>query len=208
MLLQIMEDGQLSDAKGRKVDFRNTIILMTSNVGADVIGRSTALGFAKKRDTAQTEQEAYTEMKDKVLGELKRIFRPEFLNRIDGMMVFHALTQEQIKDIVDLEVDKVRERLSEHRLALRLTDKAREYLAEKGYDPSLGARPLRRVIQSEVEDALSEGVLADRFHEGDLVVVSVEDGELVFEPEEDQGDLTESELGNGEATSVLEPVLS
>jgi ATP-dependent Clp protease ATP-binding subunit ClpC len=208
MLLQIMEDGQLSDAKGRKVDFRNTIVLMTSNVGADVIGRSTSLGFAIKRDTAQTEREAYTEMKDKVLGELKRIFRPEFLNRIDGMMVFHALNQEQIKAIVDLEIKKVRERLSEHQLSLRLTDVAREYLAEEGYDPSLGARPLRRVIQAEVEDALSEGMLAGRFHEGDLVVVSVEDGELVFQAEGTEEALPATEMENGEAPPMLETVLS
>ena len=119
MLLQIMEDGQLSDAKGHKVDFHNSIILMTSNVGADVIGRSTALGFARSRDVAQDEREAYEEMKEKVLGELKRIFRPEFLNRIDGTVVFHALNQEQIKQIVDLEMDKVRERLAEFEIRLR-----------------------------------------------------------------------------------------
>jgi ATP-dependent Clp protease ATP-binding subunit ClpC len=208
MLLQIMEDGHLSDAKGRKVDFRNTIILMTSNVGADVIGRSTSLGFATKRDTAQNEREAYEEMKDKVLGELKRIFRPEFLNRIDGVMVFHALNQEQTKAIVDLEVEKVHERLSELQLSLRLTDQAREYLAEKGYDPSLGARPLRRVIQTEVEDALSEGVLAGRFHEGDLVVILVENGELVFQTEEMDEGLPATEMENGEAPPVLESVLS
>ena len=208
MLLQIMEDGQLSDAKGRKVDFRNTIILMTSNVGADVIGRSTSLGFATKRNTAQDEREAYQDMKDKVLGELKRIFRPEFLNRIDGVMVFHALNQEQIKAIVDLEVEKVHARLSEHQLSLKLTDQAREYLAEKGYDPSLGARPLRRVIQAEVEDALSEGVLAGRFHEGDRVVIAVENGELVFQPEKTDEGLSATEMENGEAPPVLETVLS
>ncbi|MGC9334105.1 MAG: AAA family ATPase, partial [Anaerolineae bacterium] len=169
MLLQIMEDGQLSDAKGRKVDFRNTIILMTSNVGAEVIGRSTKLGFAAVRETDVTEDDAYNEMKDKVLGELKRRFRPEFINRLDGIMVFHALTQEQIEQIVDLEVDKVRRRLAEHDLNLRLTDEARRYLAEKGYDPNLGARPLRRVIQAEVEDALSEGMLAGDYGQGDVV---------------------------------------
>jgi ATP-dependent Clp protease ATP-binding subunit ClpC len=208
MLLQIMEDGQLSDAKGRKVDFRNTIILMTSNVGADVIGRSTSLGFAIKRDQAQTEQEAYEEMKDKVLGELKRIFRPEFLNRIDGVMVFHALNREQIEAIVDLEVDKVQKRLSEHQLSLRLTDEARQYLAEKGYEPSLGARPLRRVIQMEVEDALSEGVLADRFHAGDMVLVSLEGGELVFDREGVDESLPVAEMGNGKVPPRLETVLS
>jgi ATP-dependent Clp protease ATP-binding subunit ClpC len=208
MLLQIMEDGHLSDAKGRKVDFRNTIVLMTSNVGADVIGRSTSLGFAIKRDAAQGDQEAYEEMRDKVLGELKRIFRPEFLNRIDGVMVFHALNQEQIKAIVDLEVEKVHARLSEHQLSLKLTDQARVYLAEKGYDPSLGARPLRRVIQAEVEDALSEGVLAGRFHEGDRVVIAVENGELVFQPEKTDEGLSATEMENGEAPPVLETVLS
>jgi ATP-dependent Clp protease ATP-binding subunit ClpC len=208
MLLQIMEDGHLSDAKGRKVDFRNTIVLMTSNVGADVIGRSTSLGFATKRDTAQGDRESYEEMKDKVLEALKRIFRPEFLNRIDGVMVFHALTREQIKAIVELEIDKVRERLSDHELSLRLTEEAREYLAEKGYDPNLGARPLRRVIQTEVEDALSEGVLADRFREGDTVILYIQDGELAFRPEEANDNLSVAEMENGEPPPRLETVLS
>jgi ATP-dependent Clp protease ATP-binding subunit ClpC len=206
MLLQIMEDGHLSDAKGRKVDFRNAIILMTSNVGADVIGRSTALGFARQRDAAQSEREEYDEMREKILGELKRIFRPEFMNRIDGVIVFHSLNQDHIKDIVDLEIDKVRHRLAEHELRLRLTDAAREYLAEEGYDPSLGARPLRRVIQTQVEDALSEGVLAGRFGEGDRVMVDVEDGELVFHADETGERLPAVE--NGEAPQALESVLN
>jgi ATP-dependent Clp protease ATP-binding subunit ClpC len=205
MLLQIMEDGQLSDAKGRKVDFRNTIILMTSNVGADVIGRSTSLGFTTRRDTAQTEVDAYEEMKDKVLTELKRIFRPEFLNRVDGIMVFHALNQEQINAIVDLEIAKVQERLSEHELTLHLTDQAREYLSQEGYDPNLGARPLRRVIQAKVEDALSEAVLAGEFSSGDSVVVSTKDGKLVFEKE---GEEAAAEMENGEASAELETVLN
>jgi ATP-dependent Clp protease ATP-binding subunit ClpC len=207
MLLQIMEDGQLSDAKGRKVDFRNSIILMTSNVGADVIGRSTALGFARKRDVAQTEREAYDEMKEKVLSELKRIFRPEFMNRIDGVIVFHALNREQIEEIVDLEMDKVCVRLAEYDMCLRLTDEAREYLAEKGYDPNLGARPLRRVIQAEVEDALSEELLAGRLEEGNLVVVDLEDGELVFHPEPAEESVQVVEMDNGEAPQTLETVL-
>jgi ATP-dependent Clp protease ATP-binding subunit ClpC len=208
MLLQIMEDGHLSDAKGRKVDFRNTIVLMTSNVGADVIGRSTALGFARSRNTAQTEQDAYEEMRDKVLAELKRIFRPEFLNRVDGVMVFHALNQEQITEIVELEVSKVRTRLAEHDLDLRLTDAARLYLAEKGYDPNLGARPLKRVIQTEVEDALSEGVLAGRFSAGDLVLVDTQDDELVFRTEEAEESVPLVELENGEPPHSLETVLN
>ena len=206
MLLQIMEEGQLSDAKGHKVDFRNTVILMTSNVGAEVIGRQTKLGFATAGSAAQTELEDYEEMKDKVLTELRRLFRPEFLNRLDGVMVFHALTREQIKEIVDLEVGKVGRRLAEHGLSLRLTEETRGYLAEKGYDSKLGARPLRRVIQTEVEDALSEGMLAGDFGEGDLVTVGVEDGELTFETTPAEETVTEAE--NGEAPSVLETVLS
>jgi ATP-dependent Clp protease ATP-binding subunit ClpC len=205
MLLQIMEDGQLSDAKGRKVDFRNSIILMTSNVGADVIGRSTALGFARHRDTTGDEQEAYDDMRDKVLAELKRVFRPEFMNRIDGVIVFHALSREHIHDIVDLEIDKVCRRLHDHGLGLGLTDEAREYLGEKGYDPNLGARPLRRVIQTEVEDALSEGVLAERFGEGDFVTVDVEDGELAFRAEASQD---AAGVEDGEELQALETVLN
>ena len=207
MLLQIMEDGQLSDAKGRKVDFRNTIILMTSNVGADVIGRTTSLGFTTRRGADDSDQEDYDEMKDKVLGELKRIFRPEFLNRIDGVTVFHALSRDQIKAIVDLEIAKVCERLSDHELSLQLTDEAQEYLAEKGYDPNLGARPLRRVIQSEVEDTLSEGVLEGRFSEGDTVIAYMQDGQIAFRPQETEETVDAAEMENGEAPPVLETVL-
>jgi ATP-dependent Clp protease ATP-binding subunit ClpC len=204
MLLQIMEDGQLSDAKGHKVDFRNTIILMTSNVGAEVIGRSTSLGFATKRSASESEQEDYDEMKDKVLGELKRIFRPEFLNRIDGVMVFHALNRDHIKAIVDLEIEKVCERLSGHELSLQLSDEAQEYLAEKGYDPKLGARPLRRVIQTEVEDTLSEGLLEGRFSEGDTVIAYVEDGEIAFRPREADENGDAAEVENDSAPPMLE----
>jgi ATP-dependent Clp protease ATP-binding subunit ClpC len=204
MLLQIMEDGHLSDAKGRKVDFRNAIILMTSNVGADVIGRSMTLGFARNRDAAHTEQQAYDEMKDKVLAELKRHFRPEFMNRIDSVVVFHALNQDHIMEIVDLEIDKVCERLSEYEMCLRLTDPARAYLAEKGYDANLGARPLKRVIQSEVEDSLSEELLAGRLMEGQLVLVDVEDGALVFHAEESEDETPVAEVENGEESQSLE----
>jgi len=204
MLLQIMEDGHLSDAKGHKVDFRNTIILMTSNVGADVIGRSMALGFARNRDTAQGEQEAYSDMRDKVLAELKRIFRPEFMNRVDAVVVFHALNREQIIEIVDLEAKKVQKRLEEYGVDLRLTEQARDYLGQKGYDPNLGARPLRRVIQTEVEDVLSEAMLAGRFHHGDLVIVDEQDDKLVFRAEQRADDNPVS----GEETEPLEAILS
>ncbi len=211
MLLQIMEDGHLSDAKGRKVDFRNAIILMTSNVGADVIGRSMALGFATKRDSAQTEREAYDDMKDKVLAELKRVFRPEFMNRIDGTIVFHALNRDHIADIVDLEIEKVCLRLAEYDMRLKLTDAARGYLAEKGYDPNLGARPLRRVIQAEVEDSLSEELLAGGLSRGGFVTVDLENGELVFRAKQSMDVASEDasivEVGNGEASQALESML-
>jgi ATP-dependent Clp protease ATP-binding subunit ClpC len=210
MLLQIMEDGHLSDAKGRKVDFRNTIVLMTSNVGAEVIGRTMGLGFGRQRETAKNEMEAYGDMKDKVLGELKRVFRPEFLNRIDATIVFHALNREHIKRIVDLEIKKVCDRLTEYDLCLQLTDAAREYLAEKGYDPNLGARPLRRIIQTEVEDALSESMLAGSFQGSNLLVVDLDkDGEgLAFRPATVEENVSPIKLGNGEKPQTLETVLN
>jgi ATP-dependent Clp protease ATP-binding subunit ClpC len=130
------------------------------------------------------------------------------LNRIDGVMVFHALNREHIKAIVDLEIDKVRERLSSHGLSLELSEEAQEYLAEEGYDPKLGARPLRRVIQTEVEDTLSEGVLEGRFGEGDTVIAYVEDGKIAFRAKESEADADAAEVKNGEAPPVLETVLN
>jgi len=178
MLLQIMEDGHLSDAKGHKVDFRNTIIIMTSNIGAELINRQAFLGFAVSRDEAKTQEEAYREMKKKLLAELKRTFRPEFLNRVDGVMVFKALTKEEIKQIVDLELNKVRERLEEQKIKLEVSEVAKEHLAQEGYDTNFGARPLKRVIQRLVEDPLSEGLLTGEFQEGDTVLADLEDGEV------------------------------
>jgi ATP-dependent Clp protease ATP-binding subunit ClpC len=181
MLLQIMEDGHLSDAKGKRVDFRNAILILTSNVGADLINREMGLGFSVARDEPKTEVENYAKMKDKVMSELKRTFRPEFLNRVDGTMVFHALTREEIKQIVDLELDKVRERLGEQQLILEASEEAKGYLADEGYDPHFGARPLRRVIQHKVEDVLSEGILAGEFRSGDTVLVNYCDDQVVLE---------------------------
>ncbi len=180
MLLQIMEDGHLSDAKGKRVDFRNAILILTSNVGADLINRETSLGFNLAQDEARNEAERYEKMKEKVMEELKRTFRPEFLNRLDGTMVFHALNREEIKQIVDLELDKVRERLAEQQLTLEVTEEAKEYLADEGYDPNFGARPLRRVVQNKVEDALSEGILAGEFQTGDTVQVDYRDGKITL----------------------------
>jgi ATP-dependent Clp protease ATP-binding subunit ClpC len=178
MLLQIMEDGHLSDAKGHKVDFRNTIIIMTSNIGAELISRQTSLGFAVSRDEAKTQEEAYEEMKEKLLAELKRTFRPEFLNRVDGVMVFKALTKEEIEQIVDLELNKVRKRLEEQQIELEVSKAAKEHLAQEGYDTNFGARPLKRVIQRLVEDPLSERLLTGEFQEGDNVLAHFEDGEM------------------------------
>jgi ATP-dependent Clp protease ATP-binding subunit ClpC len=180
MLLQIMEEGHLSDARGRKVDFRNAIIIMTSNIGADLIKRQTSLGFAPKRDEEQDQDRTYEEMREKLMNQLKRVFRPEFLNRTDATIVFKSLTKEEIKEIVDLELNKVRERLVEHEISLDVTDAAKTHLADEGYNPEYGARPLRRVIQYRVEDVLSDALLSGQFESGDTIVVVVEDDEIVL----------------------------
>ncbi len=180
MLLQIMEEGHLSDAKGKKVNFQNAIIIMTSNIGADLIKRQTSLGFAIKRDDSVTEQLAYDEMRKKLTEALKRVFRPEFLNRLDGTIVFRALTKDEIKQIVALEVSKVQVRVSEHQIKLELTSDASDKLAELGYDPDMGARPLRRVIQNKVEDVLSDGLLSGKFRPNEIVRIDLQDGEIVL----------------------------
>ncbi len=175
MLLQIMEEGHLSDAKGHKVDFRNAIIVMTSNIGADEIRRQTALGFAYKRDEALEEQKIYEEMRKKLLDSLKKVFRPEFVNRLDAVIVFHALNKEHIKQIVTLELKKVSDRLTDHQISIRASNEAIQQLAEEGYDPDMGARPLRRIIQQKVEDPLSDAVLMGTFKDGETVLVDVND---------------------------------
>jgi ATP-dependent Clp protease ATP-binding subunit ClpC len=181
MLLQIMEEGHLSDAKGRKVDFRNAIIVMTSNIGADMIKKQTGLGFQTKRDEAMEEKLSYDEMRKKLNESLKRAFRPEFINRLDGTVIFRSLNKEDIQQIVRIELDKVAERLTEHELILTATDEALSALAEQGYDPDFGARPLRRVIQQRVEDPLSDKLLSGEFAHGDAIEVNIgEDGEIVL----------------------------
>ena len=177
-LLQIMEEGNLSDARGRKVDFRNTIVIMTSNIGAEMIKRGTGLGFVMPHDETADARRDYEEMREKLLKELKRIFRPEFLNRVDSVVVFHALSREEITQIVGLELDKVRTRLAEYDIGLEVAETAKALLAEEGYDEEYGARPLRRVIQNRIEDALSDAVLAGRFAAGDTVLVDAEEGEI------------------------------
>ncbi len=173
MLLQIMEEGHLSDARGRKVDFRNAIIIMTSNVGADMIKRQTSLGFNLKTDEELEERLAYNEMRKKLTNALKRTFRPEFINRVDATIIFRSLTQDDIRQIVSLELDKVAQRLEEYNIHLEATPAAIDRLSELGYDPEFGARPLRRVIQQKVEDPLSDGLLSGRFEEGATIVVDV-----------------------------------
>ena len=180
MLLQIMEDGHLSDAKGRKVDFRNTIIIMTSNVGAARLNKLQALGFGKARDEREKAKEAYAEIKEKVLEEMKRAFKPEFLNRIDKTLVFQPLTQENIREILDIQIKRLLPRLVEQRLDLTITDPAREKIAAEGYDPDFGARPLRRLVVSTIEDPLSEKLLSGDIVPGDSVIAEVEEGEIVL----------------------------
>ena len=180
ILLQIFDAGQLTDARGRRVDFRNSIIVMTSNLGSDLIKRDTSLGFAVKSDNAQTDNMAYERMKDKVMEEVKRFFRPEFLNRLDATIVFHALSREEIHQIVDLMMNMVRSELKDKDIDIELTEAAREHLAEKGFDPVLGARPLRRLIQNEVEDKLSDELLGGNIAEGDTAIVDLdEEGNVV-----------------------------
>jgi ATP-dependent Clp protease ATP-binding subunit ClpC len=179
MLLQIMEEGHLSDAKGRKVDFRNAIIVMTSNIGADMIKSQTSLGFQLKRDEAAAEQVSYDDMRKRLNDSLKRSFRPEFINRLDSVVIFRSLNKNDIEQIVSLELAKVAERLTEHNLTLHATPAALSALAEQGFDTEFGARPLRRVIQQRVEDPLSDRLLSGEFVNGDLVEVDISpEGEL------------------------------
>ena len=163
LLLQIFDDGHLTDAKGRRVDFRNSIIIMTSNIGAELIRKGTNIGFASRSDEAKTQEQTYERMKENLLGELKKAFRPEFLNRIDSVVVFHSLSKEQIRSIVDLMLGSVSQQLREKEIKLEVSEAAKDFIGEKGYDEVFGARPLRRVIQDMIEDKLSESVLREEF---------------------------------------------
>ncbi len=181
-LLQIMDDGRLTDGQGRTVDFKNTVIVMTSNVGADTIKREDQIGFAVRKDKATTQKHSYEDMKKKLQDELKNKFRPEFLNRLDEIIVFHELAKEQLRQIVDLMVKDLEKRMGEHKVGLELTDKAKDWLSEKGYDPVYGARPLRRTIERYVENPLSSQLLRAELKEGDTVKVDKdkEKDELTF----------------------------
>ena len=179
ILLQIFDDGHLTDAKGRKVDFRNAIIVMTSNIGADVIRKGSNMGFSLSHDELDARRRSYDSMKDKVLDQVKQFFRPEFLNRIDAQVVFHSLDRDHIRQIVDLMMHDVEKQLEEKQISIEVSDELRDYVGEKGYDESYGARPLRRVIQDLIEDKLSDDILSGKIAEGDTISVSLEDGEIV-----------------------------
>jgi len=181
MLLQILEDGKLTDAKGRSVDFRNTIVIMTSNVGAALLNKEASIGFMQSKDKAKAHQSEYESMKSKVLGELKNTFKPEFLNRIDEVIVFHSLRIEEMYSIIDLLLNRVREQLTEQQIELIMPQPTKDFLIEKGFDAQYGARPLRRTIQRMVEDPLAEGLLQGKFHSGDLVEGIVIDDELILQ---------------------------
>ncbi|NLJ40285.1 MAG: ATP-dependent Clp protease ATP-binding subunit [Clostridiales bacterium] len=177
ILLQILEDGRLTDAKGRLVDFKNTVLVMTSNVGAHSIRKQSTLGFAARDDRVDSE---YEKMKETILEELKRSFRPEFLNRLDEIIVFHSLEDEHLRKIVPLMLDNAIKRLEQKDIHLEISDAAKDFMVKEGFDPVYGARPLRRAIQRTVEDNLSEEVLAGRIKVGDKVLVDVENDKLVF----------------------------
>lgn len=176
ILLQVLDDGRLTDSKGRTVDFRNTVIIMTSNVGAQLLKKETEMGFR-----SQGQDKSYDHMKDKVTGELRRTFRPEFLNRVDEIIVFHALSEEHIKEIVGLMIKEIAERLADNCISIEVSDEAREVLAKEGFDQMYGARHLRRAIQKRVEDRLAEELLTGSFKSGDKVLVGVREKDIVIE---------------------------
>ncbi|GLY12813.1 ATP-dependent protease ATP-binding subunit ClpC [Pseudobacillus badius] len=179
ILLQVLEDGRLTDSKGRTVDFRNTVLIMTSNVGADSLRRNKFVGF-----NIQDDEQDFKDMKGKVMEELKRAFRPEFINRIDEIIVFHALEKKHLKEIVTLMADQLTSRLKEQDIIVDLSERAKEKIADEGYDPEYGARPLRRALQKQVEDRLSEELLKGKVLAGQQVLVDVEDGEFVVKTKE------------------------
>ncbi|MCD4699570.1 MAG: ATP-dependent Clp protease ATP-binding subunit, partial [Phycisphaerae bacterium] len=198
MLLQIMEEGRLTDSFGRRVDFRNTILIMTSNIGAELIKNKGGFGFGRKDEEA-----SYEKMKEVLTKEVERHFRPEFLNRLDEVIVFKSLVRDDLVKIVEFELRKVRERLTEHRLELELTGEANEFLIDKGYNPDFGARPLRRAIEHHIEDVLSQDILRGTYNDNSKIIVSVRTGEdnekhLYFEgvhkekPKPEPAEVTES----------------
>jgi len=183
VLLQILEDGRLTDSQGHQVDFRNTIIIMTSNLGTAEIHKAAPLGF---QQMAEGGTMPYADMKEKVVSELKRTFRPELLNRIDDVIVFNELSIDDVKAIADLMLDRVRVQLAEQDIRLEVTDAVKDVLVKEGFDPSMGARPLRRAIMRLIENPVSEAILRGTFAGGHVVLVDEKDGRLDFEVREDK----------------------
>jgi ATP-dependent Clp protease ATP-binding subunit ClpC len=179
-LLQVLDDGRMTDGHGRTVDFKNTVIIMTSNAGVELIKRESAIGFSTKKDLAKAQKSNYEEMKEKVMIEVKKTFRPEFLNRLDEIIVFHELNEEQLRQVVDLLAKDLQKRLAERKLSVEITEKAKSWLAKEGYDPVYGARPLRRALEKYVENPLAVKVLGGEFKEGDTIVVDTGDDGLIF----------------------------
>jgi ATP-dependent Clp protease ATP-binding subunit ClpC len=173
-LLQIMDDGRLTDGHGRTVSFKNAVVIMTSNEGVDIIRREGRIGFATTKDQVTVQKQTYEDMKKKVTAEVQKKFRPEFLNRLDDIIVFHELAEEQLRKIVDLMIKDLEGRLGERKMGLELTEKAKAWLSKEGYDPIYGARPLRRVIERHVENPLSNKVLRGELKEGDTIKVDVD----------------------------------
>jgi len=172
VFLQILDDGRLTDSQGRVVDFKNTIVIMTSNIGSQMI-----LEFGGDTDSA-----SYERMKEQVLGEMRLHFRPEFLNRVDETVVFHSLTEADLKRILLIQLERLRGRLVERRITLELTDEAATHLARSGYDPTYGARPLKRAIQKELETPIGRRILAGEIRDGQIIEVDWQDGQLIFTP--------------------------
>jgi ATP-dependent Clp protease ATP-binding subunit ClpC len=179
-LLQILDDGRLTDGHGHTVDFKNTVVIMTSNAGAELIKREMRLGFAMPKDEAKARKQSYEDMKEKVMAEVRKLFRPEFLNRLDDTIVFHELSEAQLREIVELMVKDLQKRLAERKVKLEITEKAKSWLAKVGFDPIYGARPLRRAVERYVENPLSAKILAGEFKEGDTVTVDLVDENLTF----------------------------
>ena len=179
-MLQILDDGRLTDSKGRHINFKNTIIIMTSNVGASMITTTSKLGFSVASDE---QKDKYEHLKDTVMEEMKKAFRPEFLNRIDDIIVFAHLSKPEIRQIVDLMLNDLFKRLASQNLKIEVTDEVKDYLGEAGYSEAYGARPLRRLIQKRIEDGLAEEILSGKYTTGDTIVLNLKDQKIVFECE-------------------------
>jgi len=183
-LLQIMDDGRLTDGQGRTVDFKNTVVIMTSNVGSSELKRAVRIGFSNKRDEGEARNEQQEAIRSKAIAGLKQAFRPEFINRIDQIVVFHSLGKSELYQIVDLMLKQVQDRLNEQHIELVVSDEAREFLLKEGFDEAYGARPLRRAIQTYVDDALADALLDGKIASGQTALLTVEDDRIVVVPQE------------------------